>query len=104
MVLESISRGEILKSLGVGAFAGSVLRIIPADAAEHAHRMVMEEKKRASGAYAPKFFSAQQYKTLQALCQTSIPADPEDGEAVVAATPTCIDRPPITNTEKEVYL
>ena len=68
MVLKSISRREILKSLGVGAFAGSVLRIIPADAAEHAHRMVMEEKKRASGAYAPKFFSAQQYKTLQALC------------------------------------
>ena len=68
MALKSISRREVLKSLSVGAFAGSVLRAIPSEAAEHAHSMVAEEKKRASGSYTPKFFSAQQYKTLQALC------------------------------------
>jgi len=104
MVLKSISRREILKSLGVGAFAGSVLRIIPADAAEHAHRMVMEEKKRASGAYAPKFFSAQQYKTLQALCQAIIPADAEAGGAVEAGTPEFIDLLTSENPEYQLAL
>src|SRR2546425_6271078 len=91
MALKSISRREVLKSLSVGAFAGSVLRAIPSEAAEHAHSMVAEEKKRASGSYTPKFFSAQQYKTLQALCQAIIPADGDSGGAMEAGAPEFID-------------
>ena len=40
----SISRRDILKSLGITAVAGSVLRVIPLEAAEYAHRMVRAEK------------------------------------------------------------
>ena len=60
------------------AIAGSVLRVIPLEAAEYAHRMVRAEKAPADNqVYAPKFFSAHFYKTLQSLCQTIIPADDE---------------------------
>ena len=55
----AISRRDILKSLTLTAVTGSVLRVIPLEAAEYAHRMVRAEKDAAENqAYAPKFFSA----------------------------------------------
>jgi gluconate 2-dehydrogenase gamma chain len=104
MASKPISRREVLRALSVGAFAGSVLRVIPAEAAEHAHSMVLEEKKRASGSYAPKFFSAQQYKTLQALCQAIIPADGETGGAIEAGAPEFIDLLTSENPEYQLAL
>jgi gluconate 2-dehydrogenase gamma chain len=87
-----ISRRDILKSLGVGVAATSVLRVIPAQAAEYAHRMIAAEKATAPAkAYTPKFFSAHGYKTLQSLCQTIFPADAESGGAIEAGAPEFID-------------
>jgi hypothetical protein len=88
----SISRRDILKSLAYGAAATSVLRVIPAKAAEYAHHMVAAEKAAApAGAYSPKFFSPHDYKTLQTLCQTIIPADADSGGAIEAGAPEFID-------------
>ena len=54
------------------AVTGSVLRVIPLEAAEYAHRMVRAEKAAAGDqVYTPKFFSAHLYKTLQ----ISVPDD-----------------------------
>jgi hypothetical protein len=87
-----ISRRSILKSLTMGAAATSVLRVIPLQAAEHAHRMIMAEKKAApAGEYTPKYFDAHGYKTLQALCQTIFPADSDSGGAIEAGAPEFID-------------
>jgi gluconate 2-dehydrogenase gamma chain len=92
MAPNSISRRDILKTLTLGAMAGSVLRGIPAQAAEYAHHMVAAEKAAtAAGVYAPKFFSPQQYQTLQALCQAIIPADSDSGGAKEAGAPEFID-------------
>jgi gluconate 2-dehydrogenase gamma chain len=92
MSTKSISRRDILRSLTMGAVASSVLRVIPAEAAEYAHHMVAAEKAAApAGAYTPKFFSARDYKTLQALCQTIIPADADSGGAIEAGAPEFID-------------
>jgi gluconate 2-dehydrogenase subunit 3-like protein len=92
MTTKSISRRDILRSLTMGAVASSVLRVIPAEAAEYAHHMVASEKAAApAGAYTPKFFSARDYKTLQALCQTIIPADADSGGAIEAGAPEFID-------------
>jgi len=92
MSSKSVSRRDILKSLGMGVIAGGVLGAIPAQAAEYAHHMVMSEKAAAAnGAYTPKYFSAHQYKTLQALCQTIIPADADSGGAIEAGAPEFID-------------
>ena len=92
MSSKSVSRRDILKSLGMGVFAGGVLSTIPAQAAEYAHRMVMSEKAAAAnGAYTPKYFSAHQYKTLQSLCQTIFPADADSGGAIEAGAPEFID-------------
>jgi hypothetical protein len=90
--LKSLSRRDVLKSLTVGAVAGSVLRVIPAEAAEYAHRMVQAEKASTPNApYKPKFFSDHQYKTLQALCQAIIPPDDKSGGAIEAGAPEFID-------------
>jgi gluconate 2-dehydrogenase subunit 3-like protein len=86
----SITRRDILKTLAKGAVAGSVLRVIPLEAAEYAHHLIAEEKA-SSGAYSPKFFHPAQYKTLQTLCQTIIPPDSDTGGAIEAGAPEFID-------------
>ena len=92
MAIKSISRRNILKSLTMGAMATSVLRVIPLEAAEYAHHMVAAEKAATpAGVYTPKFFPPRQYKTLQTLCQTIIPADADAGGAMEAGAPEFID-------------
>src|SRR5689334_19985766 len=91
MANESISRRDILRTLAVTA-AGSVLQVIPAEAAEYVHQMVHKEKAAApAGAYTPKYFSASQYATLTFLCDTIIPKDEKSGGAVEAGAPEFID-------------
>jgi gluconate 2-dehydrogenase gamma chain len=99
----SISRRELIKSLGVAAVSGSALRMVPLEAAAQAHRMVSAEKAGSpSGGYAPKFFSAEQYETLRALCQTIIPSDDETGGALEACAPEFLDL--LTSENKEFQL
>jgi hypothetical protein len=89
MTLDSVSRRAVLKSLTMGVAAGSVMRVIPVQAAEHAHHAIEAEK--AAGAYAPKFFDAQGFKTLQGLSDTIIPPDSDSGGAVEGGAPEFID-------------
>lgn len=101
----SISRRDVLKSLTLGTVAGSVLRVIPVGAAEHAHHMVAQDKADSpKGAYVPKFFSAHQYQTLCKLCQTIIPADAECGGAIEAEAPEFIDLLTSENAEYQLKL
>jgi gluconate 2-dehydrogenase gamma chain len=100
---KSVSRRDVLKSLSMGAMVGSVMRVIPAHAAEMAHRMVQAEKASASGhTYKPKFFSDHQFKTLQALCQVIIPPDEKFGGAIEAGAPEFIDL--ITSENRDYQL
>jgi gluconate 2-dehydrogenase gamma chain len=99
----TISRRDVLKSLTMTAVGGSVLRVIPLEAAEYAHRMVKAEKAAAdTHAYSPKFFSAQAYETLQSLCNTIIPPDEESKGAVEAGAPEFIDL--LTSENKDYQL
>ena len=101
----SISRRDILKSLTLTAITGSVLRVIPLEAAEYAHRIVRAERAAAKNqAYAPKFFSAHFYKTLQSLCQTIIPSDQDAKGAIEAGAPEFIDLITSENKEYQVAL
>jgi hypothetical protein len=86
-----VSRRDVLRSLAVGATAGSVLTMIPAQAAEFAHELVQKEKAAAAGKYVPKFFPAHQYEMLLSLCDTIIPKDEQSGGAVEAGAPEFID-------------
>jgi gluconate 2-dehydrogenase gamma chain len=100
-----ISRRDILKSLSITAVAGSVLRVIPLEAAEYAHRMIQAEKAAAaSHDYTPKFFSAHAYKTLKSLCNSIIPADEEAKGAIEAGAPEFIDLITSENPEYQVAL
>jgi gluconate 2-dehydrogenase gamma chain len=98
-----ISRRDILKSLTLTAVSGSVLRVIPLQAAEYAHRMVKAEKAAAAG-YTPKFFSAHDYKTLQNLCQSVIPSDGDAKGAIEAGAPEFIDLITSENKDYQVTL
>ena len=101
----SMTRRDILKSLTLTAMTGSVLRVIPLEAAEYVHRMVKAEKAAAvNQVYAPKFFSAHFYKTLQSLCQTIIPADDEAKGAIEAGAPEFIDLISSENKDYQVML
>jgi len=101
----TISRRDILKSLTITALGGSVLRVIPLEAAEYAHRMVRAARAAAENqVYAPKFFSAHAYKTLQSLCQTIIPSDEEAKGAIEAGAPEFIDLLTSENKDYQVSL
>src|ERR1700677_1457675 len=87
-----ISRRDILKNLAIGAAGGSVLQVIPAEAAEYIHQLVRTEKGTALAAkYAPKYFSAHQYATLTFLCDAIIPKDEHSGGALEGGAPEFID-------------
>ena len=87
-----VARRDILKTLAMGAVGGSVLQVIPAKAAEFAHQAVHKEKAASpAGKYTPKYFSAHQYETLNALCDATIPKDDHSGGAVEAGAPEFID-------------
>jgi hypothetical protein len=100
---DSLTRRAILKSLTAGAVAGSVMRVIPLKAAEHAHHLIQSEKG-AAGSYTPKFFDASSYKALQSLCETIIPADADAGGAIEAGAPEFIDLLTSENTEYQAKL
>ena len=98
---EFISRRDILRTLAVTAAGGSILQVIPAEAAEYIHQMVHKEKSAApAGTYTPKYFSPPQYATLIALCDAIIPKDQESGGAVEAGAPEFID---LLTSENEEY-
>jgi gluconate 2-dehydrogenase gamma chain len=89
----------------MGAVAGSVLRVIPLEAAEYAHSLIEAEKSDADGpGYTPKFFSTHDYKTLQALCETILPADADSGGAIEAGAPEFIDLLTSENTAYQSQL
>lgn len=105
MTAKSLSRRDVLKSLSIGVVAGSVLRVIPAQAAEYAHRMIQAEKAATpGGAYKPRFFSDHEYKTLRALCQSIIPPEGNTGGAIEAGAPEFIDLLTSENTDYQLKL
>ena len=90
--MSGISRRDLLRNIAVGAAGGSVLQMIPAQAAELAHELIHKEKVTAPGGkYTPKFFPAHQYQTLLVLCNAIIPKDETSGGAVEAGAPEFID-------------
>jgi hypothetical protein len=92
MPVNPISRRDILKTLAMGAVGGSVLQVIPSEAAEHVHQMVKQAQSQApAGKYQPKFFSAHQYATLSVICDAIIPPDGHSGGAVQAGAPEFVD-------------
>ncbi len=101
MTQKPVSRRDILKTVALGIPAGSALKLISLQGAEHSHNAIKKEKaKSPAGEYAPKFFKQDQYKTLQALCQAIIPPDEEYGGALEAGAPEFID---LLTSENEDY-
>jgi gluconate 2-dehydrogenase gamma chain len=101
--MAGISRRDVLKNLAIGAAGGSVMQVIPVEAATLAHQMVHKEKAGTpNGNYTPKYFSAHEYATLLLLCDTIIPKDEKSGGAVEAGAPEFIDL--LTSENKDYQL
>jgi len=101
MSTPGISRRDVLRTLAAGVAGGSVLQVIPLEAAEIAHQMVRKERAAApAGKYTPKYFSAKQYDTILSLCDTIIPKDEKSGGALEAGAPEFID---LLTSENEEY-
>jgi gluconate 2-dehydrogenase gamma chain len=101
--MAGISRRDVLKNLAIGAAGGSVMQVIPVEAAALAHRMVHNEKAATPGGnYAQKYFYTHQYATLLLLCDTIIPKDEKSGGAVEAGAPEFIDL--LTSENKDYQL
>jgi Gluconate 2-dehydrogenase subunit 3 len=100
MPTRGLTRRDVLKTLALGAVGGSVLRVIPIEAAEFAHQMVHREKASAEGKYTPKYFNPHQYQTLTSLCDSIIPKDEKSGGAVEAGAPEFID---LLTSENDKY-
>jgi len=84
---------------------GSVLQVIPAEAAVLAHAMIQRERALSpAGKYAPKYFSPHQYATLVFLCDTIVPKDDVSGGAVEAGAPEFIDLLTSENEEFQLVL
>jgi gluconate 2-dehydrogenase gamma chain len=105
MPRDQVTRRNVLKSLSIGAVAGSVLQTIPLHAAQYIHGLIDAEKSNAkAGGYVPKFFTAQQYNTLKSLCESILPADADSGGAVEAGAPEFIDLLTSENTDYQLSL
>ena len=103
MAKNPITRRDVLKTLALGAAGGSVLRVVPLQAAQRGHQMIAQERSHSPARiYRPKFFSAHQYQTLSSLCDAIIPADEHSGGAVKAGAPEFIDL--LTSENKDYQL
>jgi hypothetical protein len=92
MATTGISRRDVLRTLAMGVAGGSVLHVIPLEAAELAHQMVHKEKAAApTGKYTSKYFTAKQYEAITWICDTIIPKEEKSGGAVEAGAPEFID-------------
>jgi len=99
--MSGISRRDVLRNLAVGAAGGSVLKMIPAEAAELAHELIDKEKASSPGGrYTPKYFSGHQFETLSQLCAMIIPKDEVSGGAMEAGAPEFID---LLSSENEEF-
>jgi len=99
--MQGISRRDVLRNLAIGAAGGSVLQVIPAEAAALAHEMIWAEKSSSlAGKYTPKYFSAHQYSMLLSLCDAIIPKDEVSGGALEAGAAEFID---LLSSENEEF-
>src|ERR1700740_152792 len=103
MSRNSVSRRDVLRTLAMGAVGGSVLQLIPLQAAAQVHQMVKQEKAHSSPAKdKAKFFRFHSYATPGRLCDAILPADEKSGGAVQAGAPEFIDL--LTSENKDYQL
>src|SRR5258708_7938334 len=86
-VQKQLSRRHLLRNLGISAaaVAGSGAGLVTIEAAQHVHNAVAQEKSAGpKGEYAPKCFTAHEFKTLRRLSDLIIPADDHSAGALEA--------------------
>jgi gluconate 2-dehydrogenase gamma chain len=88
---QDVSRRDLLRNLGAITLTTFGVSVVSAEAAEHVHNVVSAAKKATTGPYAPKYFTATEYKTLERLSDLIIPADSHSQGALAGDAPEFID-------------
>ena len=89
---QDVSRRELLRNIGISlTLTGFGANAVSAEAAQHVHQAVSQEKAAAKGAYVPKCFTKSEYATLRRLAELIIPADERSKGALEAGAPEFID-------------
>lgn len=98
------NRRELLRLAGISITIGSSGVFVPLEAAQHVHQAVADEKAGSGKAYAPKLFTAAEYKSLSILCDLIVPREAGNGGALDAGAPEFIDLLSKNNAElAEIY-
>ncbi len=87
--MSNVNRRDMLKALGVAPLAGMLDWSAPS--IERATRMVASLHEQPGAAYAPKFFSAHEWRTVRLLADMVIPKDDRSGSATDAKAPEFMD-------------
>jgi gluconate 2-dehydrogenase gamma chain len=75
--MSKMKRRQALAAIATAAIAGP----LSAQQAEHVHHTATQAKQAAGGVYKPKGLSAQEYKSLDALCEMIMPGARQAGAA-----------------------
>jgi hypothetical protein len=95
----NLNRRTVLKILSSAPVAaGFALTEAEAQQAHHLAQEARQAARRTGTAYAPKFFTAHEYRTVGILCDLILPADDRSGSATSVGVPefmdfTMIDQP-----------
>lgn len=84
---EELSRRQMLRQAALASFAGT----LSAEAAQHVHHAVVQERRAAGGTYKPKCFNSHEWRTLSRLTDLIIPGDQHSPGATAAGAPDFID-------------
>jgi hypothetical protein len=90
--MHNINRRDLLKIISAAPVAAS-FALTEAEAQEihHAAQAALQTAAQTGTAYAPKFFTAQEYQAVKMLADLIIPADDRSGSASDAGVPEFID-------------
>jgi gluconate 2-dehydrogenase gamma chain len=101
----TLSRRTALKALGaVPAAAGLSWTVAEAEAAQQAATAARQAASRQQAAYAPKFFTAAEWTTVQLLADVIIPRDERSGSATDAGVPEFMDFMMIDQPERQAAM
>jgi gluconate 2-dehydrogenase gamma chain len=90
--MDTINRRTLLKLVTAGPLAaGFAITEAEAGQAHHLAQEARQTAKKAGTAFAPKFFTPEEYRTVRILVDLIIPADERSGSATDAGVPEFMD-------------
>ena len=103
--MENMNRRSLLKMLSAAPVAASfALTDAEAQEAHHLAETARQAAQKTGVAFAPKFFTAAEYRTVRVLSDLIIPADERSGGAIDAGVPEFMDFTMVDQPTRQVAM